>query len=238
MGNYYPTDDVRLNIARGLVNKASHIHVLGYNPDIDTGTDPETVWSYGGAYPWDTLTSANTLYIESSNTTDTMDLVITGLDNDFNEFTEIVTLNGTTPVATTGKFIRINDAYLGSNINAGDINFRFANTLGTVVDHMRAGYGQNTSGIYTIPAGKTGYLYAGDASTNINKETTIVFRIRLQTGGMRVAHIAELSNGSYRYDFYFPQRLPEKADIEVYVVNTLDSNTRVGCNFDIVLIDN
>jgi len=237
MANYYLTEDPRLNVSRGLVKGAQHVHVLGYNPDIDTGTDPETVWVTGGEYPWSTLTSANTIYYSSNNAADTMQLFVSGLDNDFNVVTETITLTGTTPVAGAVKLRRINDAYITDEINHGEIVMRFANTTGTVVDSMAVGYGQNTTGVYTIPAGKTGYLYAGDASTNLNKETTIVFRIRLNDGGMRVAHIAELSNGAYRYDFHFPAALPEKSDLEVYVVNTLDNNTRVACNFDLLLVD-
>lgn len=237
MANYYLTEDPHLNVARGLVKGARHVHVLGYNPDIDTGTDPETVWVTGGVYPWDTLVSANTIYYSSNNAADNMTLVVTGLDNNFNEVTDTITLSGTTPVAGAVKLLRINDVYTNNGVNVGEISMRFANSTGTVVDSIAVGYGQNTTGIYTVPAGKTAYLYAGDASTNLNKETTIVFRIRLHDGTMRVAHIAELSNGAYRYDFHIPQALPEKADLEVYVMNTLDNNTRVACNFDLLLVD-
>lgn len=238
MASFYLTDDIKLNVSRGLVKGVQHVHVLGYNPDIDTGTDPETVWVTGGEYPWSVLNStANTIYYASANNSDTMDVFVTGLDDNFNVVTETITLTGTTPVAGTKKMLRINDAYISSNVNVGQISMRYANSTGTVVDSIAAGYGQNTTGIYTIPAGKIGYLYAGDASTNLNKETTIVFRIRLYDGSMRVAHIAELSNGAYRYDFHFPQAMPEKSDLEVYVINTLDNNTRVACNFDLLLVD-
>jgi len=239
MANFFLTEDLNLNIARGLVKDAQHVHVLGYNPDIDTGTDPETVWTYGGVYPFSTMTAANTLVLTSSNTDDTINVVITGLDNDYKVITETIALNGTTPVSTTKKFIRINDAHTnGTGLNAGNIIFRFANASGVVVDEIYAGYGQNTTGIYTVPAGMTGYLYTGDVSTNRNKETTLVFRIKLTDGSLRVAHIAEIGNGSYRYDFPVPSQLPERSDLEVFVINTLDNNTRVACNFDLVLVKN
>lgn len=236
MANFYLTEDLNLNISRGLVKDATFVHVLGYNPDIDTGTDPETVWSYGGVYPWDTLATANTLYLVSSNTQDTMDVIITGLDNNYNVITDTVTINGTTAVPSSKKFLRINDAHINSTVNKGNILFRFANSSGTVVDEILTGYGQNTTGIYTIPAGKTGYLYVGDASTNLNKEITIVFKMRLMNGSQRVAHVAEVSHGYYRYEFPFPTPIPAKTDLEVFVINTLDNNTRVACNFDMLLV--
>lgn len=236
MANYYLTEDPRLNVSRGLVKGATPVHVIGYNPDIDMGSDPETLWSYGGVYPWSTLTTANTLHIVSSNTTDTMSVTIVGLNASHEEITDTVTLNGTTHVATTERFHRINDAYTSAP-NSGNILMKFANTSGVVVDEILAGYGRNTSAIYTIPAGKVGYLYVGDCSTNLNKETTVVFKMRFENGSTQVVHVVELSNGSYRYEFPFPPAIPEKTDLEVYVMNTLDNNTRVSCNFDILLVD-
>ena len=239
MASYFLSDDLGLNVSRGLVKGATAVHVLGYNPDIDTSTDPETVWYYGGQYPWSTLATANTLHLSSSNTSDTSTVTINGLDSNFNVITETVTLQGTSSVATTKKFLRINDAYYHDTTpNVGDIAFKFANSSGVVVDQIGAGYGQNTTGVYTIPLGKTGYLFMGDCSTNLNKEITVVFRIRLYGSSFRVAHIVELSNGSYNYKFPFPSAIPEKSDLEVYVENTLDNNTRVACNFDLLLVDN
>jgi len=235
MAKHY-IDDFKLNLSRGLVQGATQVHVLGYNPDIDTGTDPETVWVTGGQYPWAALNTAAKLYLSSDSASDTCQVTITGLGANFVQIIETITLNGTTAVATTNNFIRINDAYT-SAVNVGTVSMRIGSAGGAVVDSIAAGYGQNTTGIFTVPAGKIGYLYAGDASVSLNKETTIVFRIRLQDGSMRVAHIAEISNGAYRYDFHFPQMLPQGTDLEVYVMNTLDNNTRVACNFDIVLLD-
>jgi hypothetical protein len=185
------------------------------------------------------MTAANTIVLTSSNTADTINVLITGLDNDYKVITETITLNGTSPVSSTKKFLRINDAHTsGNGVNIGNIIFKFANASGIVVDEIYAGYGQNTTGIYTIPDGMTGYLYTGDATTNRNKDTTIVFRIRLPDGSLRVAHIAEVGAGSYRYDFPIPAQLPGRSDLEVFVVNTLDNNTRVACNFDLVLVKN
>jgi hypothetical protein len=232
MANFYLTEDLNLNIARGLVKDATPVHVLGYNPD------PETVWSYGGVYPWATLSNANTLHVVSSNTGDTANITIIGLNSNFEEITETITLNGTSSVATSNSFIRINNCYYNNHTpNIGDILVKFANSSGTVVDEIRAGYGQNTTGIFTIPDGKIVYLYIGDCSTNLNKECTLVFKIRMYGRSFRVQHIVELSNGSYSYKFPFPSPLPPKTDVEVYVINTLDNNTRVACNFDILLVN-
>ena len=237
MANYYLTDDIRLNVARGLVKDATFVHVMGYNPDIDIGTEPETVWSYGGLFPWNTLTAANNVFVSSSNNSDVSNVTILGLDSNYNEITETLTLQGNTGVSTTNKFLRINDTfYNDTNPNIGSILFKFANNAGTVVDEILPGFGRNSTGVYTIPAGMTGYLYVGDCSTRLNKEITVVFRTRQHGSSFLVAHVVELSNGSYRYEFPFPPPLQAKSDLEVYVYNTLDNNTRVACNFDILLV--
>ena len=231
-------DDFALNVSRGLVKGTTAVHILGYNDALDTTTDPETIWSYGGVYPWNTLTAANTVYVVSANTGDTMNVVIEGLDNNYQPQTETVVLNGTTHVATTKKFLRINDSYTyDTNPNVGEITLKLANTSGTVIDHIPAGYGHNVAGIYTIPANKTGYLYFGDCSSNLNKNATIVFRGRQHNSSFQVMHIVELTSGSYGYKFPFPSALPPKTDLEVYAVNVGDNNTRISCNFDILLVD-
>ena len=231
-------DDFALNVSRGLVKGTTAVHILGYNPQLDTTSDPETIWSYGGVYPWSTLTAANTVYVVSANTSDTMSVVIEGLDNNYASQSETIVLNGTTHVATTKKFLRINDAYTyDTNPNVGNITFKLANTSGTVIDQIPAGYGHNTTAIYTIPADKTAYLYLGDCSVNLSKDVTIVFRARRHNSSFQVAHVVELTSGFYNYKFPFPSALPPKTDLEVYAINVGDNNTRVACNFDLLLVD-
>lgn len=237
MSKYY-LDNFALNISRGLVPGASFVHKFGYNPDIDTATDPETVWSYGGLYPWSALNTAQTLYVKSSSASDTMNVTLAGQDSAGAEITETVTLTGTTAVATTKQFKRIYRAFCSDTVeNVGDITMHTVSGSGTVVCHILAGEGQTLLALYTIPAGKTGYLYTGDCSVNLNKEITIKFYVRYPGGPFRVAHVVELASRSYRYDFPFPTVLPAGADIEVRVDNANDSNCRVSANFDILLID-
>jgi hypothetical protein len=91
--------------------------------------------------------------------------------------------------------------------------------------------------LYTIPTGKTGYLYTGDCSVNLNKEVTIKFYVRYPGGPFRIAHVIELASTNYRYDFPFPVVLPAGSDLEVRVDNANDNNCRVSANFDILLRD-
>jgi hypothetical protein len=232
-------EEFYLQLARGHISNHSVIHNFGYNPDIDTGTDPETVWTYGGLYPWSALDIEQTLYVKSSSVEDTMSVTILGLDNNGLSISETITLTGTSAVTTTKKFKRIQRAFcIGTANHEGSITMHTVNDVGSVVGHIAATEGQTLMAIYTIPADITGYLLTGDCSVNLNKEVTIKFYIRQPGGIFRIAHVVELCSGSYRYDFRVPQAISAGSDLEIRVDNANDNNCRVSANFDIILIDN
>lgn len=227
-------DDFNLNVSRGLVQGVTAVHRFGYNPDIDTNSDPETVWCHGGLYPWSVFDTAGTLSIVSTSTSDTSTLTVNGLDNNLAEQTETITLTGTTPVVTTKQFKRVFDISMNTASNVGNVR---ASKNSTVIADILPGEGTCKHAMYTIPAGKTGYLYTGDCSVNLNKEVTIKFYTRLSGGIFRITHVIELASTNYRYDFTFPQPLPAGTDLEVRVDNANDSNCRVSANFDLILVD-
>ena len=177
----------------------------------------------------------------SSTTTDTGEQVaIEGLDANYNSLREIVTLTddgaGTpTAVTTQNSFIRVFRMYGVSNGGVvGTIN---ASIGATVVGQIAAGRGQSLMGLYTIPAGKTGYLLCGDASISKGGDGQLGMYVReFSDGGFRIGHIAELYQNSYRYDFPVPLRIPEKSDIDVRFT-TVNNNFQVTCAFDLILVD-
>lgn len=227
-----------LNIARGLVPGASVVHKFGANFDCDQGT--ETLWTAGGLYPWSTFSTAATLDVISSTTNDTgEEVAIEGLDENYAPLREVVTLtdDGSNPTnaTTQNSFIRVFRMYGVSNGGVvGTVNAKISTTI---VGQIAAGRGQTLMGIYTIPAGKTGYLLCGDASISKGGDGQIEMMARIfGEGGFRVAHIAELYDNSYRYDFPVPLRIPEKSDIDIRFT-TVNNNFKVTCAFDIILVD-
>jgi hypothetical protein len=101
---------------------------FGYNSDVDSAAT-EVVASFGGAFV--PLTTASTLSVVSTSTSDTsagtgaQSVVIIGVDANRVAQTEVVTLNGTTPVVTTSTWLGINRMaiYLAGSgkANAGTI---------------------------------------------------------------------------------------------------------------------
>jgi len=231
------SSDFYLEVAKGNIPGHSIINKFGFNPDIDNTSEPETVWSAGGLYPWSSLTSAQTLYVKSSDSGDTEDLTIEGLDSNYNLLTEVITLTGTTAVTTNNDFIRVfRMSYDGSSENAGDITAHVTNATGTVVAQVDEGLAQTLMTLYTIPAGYTGYLLQFDISVQKNKDAQVKLLAREPNGAFRVKQVAEVHEASKTYAFPVPLLFPEKTDLEVRVHDVESNNTRVTSNFDLLLI--
>jgi hypothetical protein len=230
----HPTPNVYLDIARGSISNSKIVHKFGANFDIDQGTDPESVWSGGGVYPWASLSSAQTIYCLSTDAGDTTTLTIQGLDANYDEISETVTLTGTSAVTTSNTFLRVfRMTYDATNV--GTITARTVSASGTVVAQIDAGYAQTLMAVYTVPAGFTAYLVALDATIDGTKTCQMLMYHRLFGKPFRIAHIAE-SDGHYRYDFTAPITVPEKTDIDIRINEVSGNDARVTANFDLVLI--
>jgi len=230
-----PSTAMYLDIARGVIPNSKIIHKFGANFDIDQNTDPESIWSGGGQYPWASLTTAQTIYAISTSASDTSTMTIEGLDADYNEQTETVTLNGLTAVATTNTFIRV-FRMTYDDINVGTLEARVGSGTGTIVAQIEAGDAQTLMAVYTVPAGYSGYLVNFDVTIDSKKDCTVMLYCRKHNGlPFRISHMAETS-GHYRYDFTAPLRLLEKTDVDVQVDNVSANDSSVTANFDIILI--
>lgn len=230
-----PTPNPYLDVARLVIPNSKIVHKFGANFDIDQATDPESVWTGGGLYPWASLASAQTIYCISTSASDTGTLILEGLDADYNEQSETVTLTGTSAVTTTNTFLRVFRMTYGDGGNVGTVTARVTSGTGTVVAQIDAAYAQTLMAVYTVPAGHTGYMAALDATIDSNKNCQILMYHRLVGKPFRIAHIAE-ATGHYRYDYHAPLRIPEKTDIDIRIDDVSGNDSRVTANFDIVLI--
>ena len=95
-----PTPHLLHDVVKGNMWDTRPVNIFGFNRTI--GTDFETIWDDGGNYTF--LTSAATMDIVSSSASDTMQVLISGLDANYNETSETLTLNGTTSVSGTTSF--------------------------------------------------------------------------------------------------------------------------------------
>ena len=152
--------------------KGEILNKFGYNPQIDTGTDPEDVWTTGGLYPTDTFLTPQSLEVLSASANDAnpgtganaIGIAGTGPNLEFR--TTVVFLNGITPVAIDGTWTSVNRMAVISagavGANAGQITVRVAGG-GTTVSSIpfrvaltgnANGKGQTEQAVYRVAANK------------------------------------------------------------------------------------
>lgn len=243
------TEPFELQVARGQIEGHRAVTIWGYNPDIDS--TEETVWADGGIV---TLPSAAATVTVSSDSADDTSagtgartVTIYGLNTDYDEISETVTMNGTTAVTTTNSYLRFNSfivATAGSgHANAGNIYIGTGTvTLGvpaTIYSQIQTGYNRAMSAIYTIPNGYTGYLVNGGISSGQDGGTAqITGKLVTRANTMAyVAAIATLNNGLAEYSFDLPLEVLQHQTIEARAVGS-SNNNQVSAHFQIILIKN
>lgn len=244
------TEDFNLQISRGQIEGHRAITVFGFNPDVDTSE--LVIWPDGATVA--TQETASTLTVSSSSTDDASagtgarTVVIYGLDNDHNEVSETVTLNGQTAVTTTNSYTHVNSmsvATVGSGGSNAGIVYVGSGTVtagvpASIFNLVYTGYNASTSAHYTIPAGYTGYVMNGSISSGQPVGTTPVIGKLVVIGPdevTRVAAVNAMNNGFANYDFKLPIAVPENCTVEARAYGTANSNL-VSAFFQIILVKN
>ena len=153
-----------LQVARGQVALHYPIELFGYSTAVgSTALGPcwEGLTQSGGAYAYPSSAVQMTLV---STTTDTQNVLVMGLDANYNLLSETITLNGTTNVTTVNSYLRINGLYITNGINAGTITCKNNSVL---YAQINIGIGQSQMSIYTVPKGYTFYLSYVQANASI-----------------------------------------------------------------------
>lgn len=235
----------------GLGRLPGHVRVTasGVNPDVDTGTVPEDIWFAGGTYPFPT--SATTLEVLSDSANDTAagtgmrTMQVIGLDADYVEQTETVTMNGTNVVALANSYLRLNRAQVTSagsgRVNAGNVTIRETGG-GQTRGAMRAGYGIMRQAIYTVPLGQTLAICAATYSivraTGSDFEASFVEFFQSPTGFYRQTLEVSVDAAAFENVKVVPIMIPEKWDFAIRCTGVSTSNMEVSASFHGVQIRN
>ena len=152
-----------IQVSRGLIRGATVRNIFGYNTAITTAFIP--AWEFVSAYTYPV--SAITMTVTSASASDNgKTLLIQGLDANYAEISDVVTINGGGDINTNIPFFRINDVILTSG--ATNVGLITISNTGKTVNYagIRAGDGRNQASIYTVPKNKEFYLYRIDAFSN------------------------------------------------------------------------
>jgi len=250
-----------LAISKGDVTGHSVVQKFGNAPNFDSGDGIVTIWDGAeDGTAWELMnynysTTADIDSISSSNAGDTSEVTVIGLDADYNEVSQTVTLNGQTRVALTTSLIRVYRAFNANSVDfLGHVIIYVNGTLSggvptnnadirAIIDPVNQ---QTEMAVYTIPAGKTGYLTRGYASTSGgNRNSNYVIRFYAREFGkvFRLQNVNSISDNASSIivlDYFAPLKIPEKTDLEVRVETTESPITAasVSAGFDLVLVDN
>lgn len=214
--------DSGLAISRGLIGEIEPLNIFGFNRTI--GTTYETVFNDGGGvyqYP----SSAVQMSVVSSDAGDTAQILISGLDADYNRISEVVTLTGTTPVTTTQSFFRINTASVVATPNLSG-NVTISNG-GVTYGYIESDIGVQQGCFYTVPAGYSMHLCRIDVNCGtVDTNKTIFIRNHLRFPSGVEYNVAEASFNASQvsYDRQIPFRIGEKTDFSFRAKSAATAN--------------
>ena len=227
-----------LQVSRGLVPGHKRVFKFGYNGEIQNVE--ETIWDVGGIYAYPSSAVAMTATSASGATDSGVKVTIEGLDANYDELSEEVTLNASGTATTTGSFLRVYRAFVSSGTaSAGNITITNSSTTYASINSDDQ---QTLMALWTVPAGYTAYLFQIDTTAftiQNNKVATIRMLTREENGVFRTQQKFDLFEGSYHQDITCPQPISEKTDIEFRAIaDSSNADLRVSTTFDIIYIEN
>jgi hypothetical protein len=248
---YLVTTDFMLEIAEGNVIGHSIYRKFGKIASIQTAT-PADCWEFGitpGAeeYTWSTTEAIDSM--SSSDAADTEEITITMLDINYVEFTQTVNLNGQARVPLIPGF-RFNRAYnsngtkfLGNVYIYEDVALTAGvpNDVTLVRGYLSTSGQQTLQSMYTVPAGKTAFLYELKTSMGGRKAGITTYEAFLRVEGgvflIKDTHDLMATGSSYANDvFTAPRTFPAKTDFKPKI--TVDTNgLGFAVSFVVVLVD-
>lgn len=241
-----------LKVQQGLIPGHSFVSKFGENTEVTTVSTPEDIWDGGGLYTYDADGTAPIVSLISDSASDTEPILIEGLDINGEFIRQIITLNGTTRVALTTPLWRVfRMVNFGTSGLVGTV-YCYIGTGGVpVLSDTRAvieiGNDQTLMGVYTIPAGKVGFLIEGEAGVSLEgtgvssgtNYTRVAYKSRLYGKIFTIKKALSLmttANSNYHDGRPAPDPVPALTDLRVQVTEvTADSG--VWTAFVILLID-
>ena len=224
------------------------LHKFGENDDVNTAAN-EDVWDAGGDYNWPA--AAQTMSVVSANAADaaagtgarTVQLI--GLDANYDYLAETVTLNGVTPVVTTGSFLRLHRMRVltaGSGEQNAGIITATGSTSSSVHAQINAGNNQTLMAVWTVPAGYT--LFLNEVVIGVLRQTAaavdFTLRVRPENEVFTPRVVLPLNSqgqSGFAYTYVEPLVISEKSDVIVRV-GTSANNTAVTADFEGEVIRN
>jgi len=224
------TNNTNWEIALGEIDNATPVDKFGLNSSV--GTSYETVWDGGAIYAYPTSAVAMTVTSASGASDNGVEVTIIGLDGDYAEVEQTVTLGGLGVATTTQTFIRVYRAFVSNGQDATGV--LDIDNGGTVYAQIQPDFQQTMMAVYTIPAGYVGYLLTGNLSSQKDKDITAKLMMREFGGVLRTKGLVLTPGTPFQRTWSIPLAIPEKTDIEIRA--KAGATGPVAAGFEIVLV--
>ena len=209
-----------VDFARGHYLNVTPLHIFGFNRSIATSF--ETIFNDGGGVY--TFPSSALVLSLVSSAADTCVVCVYGLDADWLEITENVTLTGTTPVTTTQSFFRVNGAYVVSGTQSGNVSIT---NNGTKYAYIEADTGVSQACVLSTSATKSAYITdVTFTSGTVNSNKYLTGRAYLKQYDMTVQNFwqSTWADGQISFNMSVPFRLPQKSDFMIEAKSSSSEN--------------
>lgn len=221
--------DYNSKVGYGYVN-VEDTRKFGYFDSI--GTTERTVWDGADNTNANVPALASQLKVSSSDANDTAagtgarTVAVSGLDANYEQQSEVVTLAGQTPVTTSGTYIRCNRQLVetaGSgaanagaiSVYTGDATAGVPDTAAQIYSIITAGKNQTLQCNYTMPADRAGFLRFFGVSSfgNSNAFATIRLLVRPFGGVWQTKDQLIVTRGAITVPM--AQVIDPKSDLEI-----------------------
>jgi len=215
--------DYLYDIAEGNIGDHLALNKFGHNETV--GATWETIWTASNVYPYMTVADQLEVLSDDADDDDTdtgaWTVNISGLDGNWDEANETITMDGATPVTTTGSYIRVFRAKVvtagTSGVNEGTITIRDQDT-----DVSRAEIdeeiGQTLMAVWTVPDGYTFYMSSWYAGSAVSKALDVGVFVRdnaVSDASWQNKQLINFSDTTFKNDLEMPIMFTERTDIEV-----------------------
>ena len=220
-----------IGIAQGLVSGTSSVNKFGYRGSIPNSY--QTIWDGTADYAY---AAAGTVLAVADNTgSDNNGTVeVQGLDQNYALITETLTIGG---AASSNQFLRVFRArMITSNTGTTNVDEIRIKRASTDLAIILAAAGQTLMSLYTIPAGKTGYLIRLQGNVDANNDALFRLISRPLNGSFNVKGQFGVFASGFTVDYPIPLVFTEKTDLQV--VAKSQNNVGGGASFDLILKDN
>jgi hypothetical protein len=220
-----------IGIAQGLVSGTSSINKFGYRESIPNSY--QTIWDGTSDYAY---AAAGTVLAVADNTSSDNNgtVEVQGLDQNYAPITETLTIGGS---ASSNQFLRVFRARMitanTGSTNVDEIRIKRATTDLAII---LAGAGQTLMSLYTIPAGKTGYLIRLQGNVDANNDALFRLISRPLNESFNVKGQFGVFASGFTIEYPIPLVFTEKTDLQV--VAKSQNNVGGGATFDLILKDN